>query len=357
MSLSNIIPIVLSGGSGTRLWPLSRSQMPKQFLAFGAGGTLIQQTVLRCRGEIFSPRPIFVAAEAHRFLIAKTAQELAVASDIVLEPLRRDSCAAIVAGAMQAMTRDPEALILVVAADHHIPDGKAFADAVAKAAPAAEAGWLVTFGIRPTSPAIGYGYIKPGDVTDFSGVVAIQRFVEKPNVDLAKQYVAQGFLWNSGNFLFKAKQFLAEAEQLIPGLTSAVKRSLENAERDKDFIRLEEKSFATAPQISVDFAVMEKTSKAAVLAVDYGWSDIGSWDAVANATACDAQGNAVVGDAEIVASKNVFIHSEGRLTTVLGLEDLIVVATSDAVLVSRRGVTEKVKDVVARLQTLGRSEV
>ena len=316
---------------------------------------MIQQTLLRCQGAGFDGRPIFVGADQHRFVLAEAAQGLGVVADIILEPMRRDSCAAIVAGALQAMTRDEEAIILVLAADHHVPDRAAFAAAVTEGVPAAQAGLLVTFGIKPRSPATGYGYILPGDAV-LGSVKRLQTFVEKPDVETAERYIAGGYLWNSGNFLFKAKSFIAEAKLLAPGLVAAVEAALKDAERDRDFLRLDATSFAASPQISVDFAIMEKTAKAAVLPVDYEWSDIGSWDAVAASLAADANGNAIVGDGVIEASRNVMVHSDGMLTTVLGCDDIVVVTTKDAVLVAKRGKTEMVKTLVDQLNAKGRDE-
>lgn len=356
MSKSNIIPIILSGGSGTRLWPLSRGSKPKQFLGFGGGHTLIEDTVLRCQGKAFDKRPIFVAAEAHRFMVAEAAQALGISSDILLEPMRRDSCAAIVAGALQAQARDPDATVLVVAADHHIPDANAFAKAVQQAATVVDAGWLVTFGVRPRSPATGYGYILPGVAVADGDVAKVNRFVEKPDLATAKTYLAAGYLWNSGNFLFKASAFLAEAEKFVPEVVAAMRQALQAAIRDLDFSRLETKSFASSPQISVDFAIMEKTSKAAVLPVDYAWNDIGSWDAVATSIKPDDNGNVIVGKGFVEAAHNVMVHSEERLTTVLGCDDIVVVATRDAVMVVKKGMTERVKDLVADLKTAGHIE-
>jgi mannose-1-phosphate guanylyltransferase / mannose-6-phosphate isomerase len=355
MAVRKVIPVILSGGSGTRLWPLSRSAKPKQFLSFDGGPTMIQQTLLRCQGAGFDARPIFVGADQHRFMLAEAAQGLGVQADIVLEPMRRDSCAAIVAGALQAMARDKEAIILVVAADHHVPDAKAFAACVAEAVSAAETGLLVTFGIKPRSPATGYGYIMPGDPA-IGPVWRLQKFVEKPDHDTAVRYIKDGYLWNSGNFLYKAKSFIAEAKVLVPDVVAAVAASLKAAERDRDFIRLHAGAFAKSPQIAVDFAIMEKTKNAAVLPVDYAWSDIGSWDAVAGSLRADENGNAVVGDAVIEASRNVMVHSDGMLTTVLGCEDIIVVTTKDAVLVAKRGATEKVKALVDKLRLLPNSK-
>jgi mannose-1-phosphate guanylyltransferase / mannose-6-phosphate isomerase len=356
MGAMKVVPIILSGGSGTRLWPLSRVAKPKQFLSFNGGRTMIQETLLRCQGSSFDRRPILVGAAHHRFALADTAQSLDLAADIVLEPMRRDSCAAIVAGALQALDRDAEAIILVLAADHFVPDADAFAAAVAEALPAAEADLLVTFGIKPRSPATGYGYVMPGEAVA-GAVRRLQKFVEKPNHETAVRYIADGYLWNSGNFLFKARSFITEAEVLVPDVVRAVTASLNAAERDRDFIRLDADAFAKSPQISVDFAIMEKTTRAVVLPVDYEWNDIGSWDAVSSLLTVDAHGNAVIGDVVIEASHNVCVHSEGMLTAVLGCENLIVVTTKDAVLVAKRGVTEKIKGLVDQFTARQRSEL
>lgn len=350
---SAIIPVILSGGAGTRLWPLSRETKPKQFMAFTSGATLLEATVQRCQGNAFDSRPIIVGAEAHRFLLAEAVRNLSLSADIVLEPLRRDSCAAIVAGALQARARHDDALVLVVAADHHIPDAAAFQNAVLTARPAAEAGRLVTFGVKPSTPSTGYGYIKPGETVPFDGLFKVAQFIEKPDIETAKRYLSQGYLWNSGNFLFRARDFLAEARQFVPAIVEAVSASLDNATRDPDFVRLDEAQFAKSPRISVDFAVMEKTAHACVLPVDYAWSDIGTWDSVAAAAAPDQQGNAVVGRGAVQQARNVFIHSHALTTAVVGVDDIMVVATPDAVLVIRRGESESVKTLVEGLLRKG----
>lgn len=352
----HLIPVVLSGGSGTRLWPLSRADKPKQFLGFGGGHSLIEATLKRCSGAGFDARPIIVAAEAHRFMVREAVQGLGLDADILLEPMRRDSCAAIVVGALQACQRDPDAVILVVAADHHIPDAEAFQTAALSAVDAADANWLVTFGITPTSPATGYGYILPSADAVGQSARRITRFVEKPNLATAEEYLTQGYVWNSGNFLFKASAFLEQARKLVPDIVSAMTASLAAATHDMGFLRLESQAFATSPQISVDFAIMEKTERAAVCVVDYVWNDIGSWDAVAGSLLSDADGNAVVGRGFLANSRNVTIHSADVLTTVLGCDDLVVVTTRDTVLVSRKGKTESVKSLVETLKTQGHNE-
>jgi mannose-1-phosphate guanylyltransferase / mannose-6-phosphate isomerase len=347
-----IIPVILSGGAGTRLWPVSRPSRPKPFLKLGTDHTLIQETVLRCGAAYFDARPIVVAADTHRFLVAEALREISVQADIVLEPMARDSCAAIVAGALLAQKRNPEAIIMVMASDHHIPDRAAFAQAARLAASAAEAGQLVTFGIKPHSPATGYGYILPGEKAGSHGF-RVKSFHEKPDRATAERYLRQGCLWNSGNFMFRTSVLIDEIDHFEPKILQAVRRALDAAQKDKDFIRLDEHSFSASPQKSVDTAVMEKTGKAVVLPVDYAWRDIGSWDAFADTLATDTSGNAIEGHAVITQSRNSYVRSDGALTAVVGCDDIIVITTQDAVLVTKRHGTEKVKDLVALLKARG----
>jgi mannose-1-phosphate guanylyltransferase/mannose-6-phosphate isomerase len=352
--MTPIIPVILSGGSGTRLWPLSRATKPKQFLNFGSRYSLFQDTVLRCRSDLFDPRPILVGADAHRFLIAEDLLQIGITADILLEPVARNSCAAIAAGCLHALTRTTDALVLVLAADHHIPDTAAFEQAVLAARQIAHAGRLVTFGVLPEKAATAYGYICPGEAVGACFEVA--SFVEKPTEILAQEYVAKGFLWNSGNFLFRADCFLSELQRFQPDILTSVETAYGAAQRDLDFLRLDRAGFESCLSISVDYAVMEKTDRAVVLPVSYAWSDVGSWDAVAAVIERDHAGNAVVGDAALIDSSRNLVHSESQLTTMIGVDDLVVVSTKDSLLVAKKERAQDVKELVARLQKDGRSE-
>ena len=350
-----IVPVVLCGGSGSRLWPASRESYPKQFLAFTGEDSLFQETLKRVSGPEFGA-PIVVTGSDYRFLVAEQMRAATVKGDIVLEPFRRDSCAAIAAAAALVKARDPEALMLVLAADHAMPDIPGFLDHVRLGAVAAEAGRIVTFGIKPSRPATGYGYIRPGDALAQAGVHAITAFVEKPDEATAERYVADGYLWNSGNFLFRAAAFLDELDLLAPEIGAPVAEAVANASRDLDFLRLDPDAFGRAVAKSVDYAVMEKTAHAAVVPSDFAWSDVGAWNAIWDLAAKDADGNAARGDAAFLDSSNCYVHSPDRLTTVVGLKDVVVVTTRDAVLVVDRAQAEKVKGLVARLTASGRKE-
>jgi mannose-1-phosphate guanylyltransferase / mannose-6-phosphate isomerase len=346
-----IIPIILSGGAGSRLWPLSRAARPKQFLKFGSEHTLFQDTVLRCKSSIFDPRPIVVSGESQRFLVAEDLLEIGSVADIVLEPMRRDSCAAIAAGCLVALKRSPDAMVLVLSADHIISEQHEFDAAVASASIDAAAGFLTTFGVKPHSPATGFGYIKPGNQLRSDGAFEIEKFVEKPNLETAVLYLSEGYYWNSGNFLFRAARFIEELKRHAPLVFSAMELATQMAQTDVDFIRLDSEEFARSPQISVDYAVMEKTERAAVFPVHYNWNDIGSWDAVFDNLAKDGFGNAIAGEGYVLGGSNNLIKSQARFTALVGVDDLIVVTVDDAVLVTKRGKAEMLKTLVATLKT------
>lgn len=352
MSAQPIIPIILSGGAGTRLWPLSNDAKPKQFLRFGSSFSLMQETVLRCSGALFDARPIIVSGESQRFLIAEDLREITREADIILEPMRRDSCAAIVAGCLQALKRSRDALVLVLAADHQISDAEAFVNAAAGARNIAEAGYLTSFGIKPKHAATGYGYIKPGVKLSTESCARIEKFVEKPDAPTAEKYMREGYLWNSGNFLFSAQIFIDELKNLAPDILAAVAASFDHARHDVDFVWLEAEAFARSPQISVDFAVMEKTDRAAVCVVEYDWNDIGSWDAVHAMLQQDDSANVIVGRGLILKGGNNLVHSSQHITALYGVDDLVVVVTDECLLVTKRGLTEKVKDIVAAVKVL-----
>ncbi len=353
--MTMIVPVVLCGGSGSRLWPASRDSFPKQFLALTGETSLFQDTLKRVVGVDFEA-PVVVTGSDYRFLVAEQMRAVGVKGDIVLEPMRRDSCAAIAAAAHLALARDPQALVLVLAADHAMPDVDGFLEHVRIGAAAAEAGRIVTFGILPTRPATGYGYIRPGEPLAQDGVAAIAAFVEKPDEETAEHYVAQGYLWNSGNFLFRAEVFLAELEILAPSIAEPVAAAVARATRDLDFLRLDPESFARATAKSVDYAVMEKTEHAAVVPSAFAWSDVGAWNALWDLAHKDAAGNGAHGDATFLDATGCYVHSPDRLTAVVGLDDVVVVTTRDAVLVVAREQAEKVKGLVARLTAAGRKE-
>ncbi|HRK23374.1 MAG TPA: mannose-1-phosphate guanylyltransferase/mannose-6-phosphate isomerase [Beijerinckiaceae bacterium] len=350
-----IVPVILCGGAGTRLWPASRDSYPKQFLTLNSRRSLFQDTLARVAGAGYG-RPIVLSGNAYRFLVADQAQALGIAADIVLEPARRDSCAAIAAAAAVAVSRDPEAVVLVLSADHDVPDQAAFQAHVARGLAGALLGRIVTFGIQPTFPATGYGYIRPGPALPVPGIHAIAAFVEKPDLATAERYQKEGYLWNSGNFLFRAQVFLDELKALAPDIHDPVVESVAAASRDLDFLRLSEPAFTRARATSVDYAVMEKTALSAVVPSDFRWSDIGSWAAVADMAEKDAAGNSAHGDAMFENARNCYIYSPDTLTSVVGLDNVVVVATRDAILVTDRSNAEDVKKLVGRLSSAGRRE-
>jgi len=348
-------PVLLSGGSGTRLWPLSREAYPKQFLPLAGDDTMLQATWLRV-ASIAGAAPIVVANEEHRFLVAEQLRQVGAPTPaIVLEPVGRNTAPAIAAAALQATSGGADPLLLVLPSDHVIAKADAFRDAVRTASAAAEQGALVTFGIVPTAPETGFGYIQAADV-DIAGVRRVARFVEKPDAATAQSYLAAGgYYWNSGMFLFRASRYLEELARFRPDVLAATRQALEHAQRDGDFIRLDKDAFAACPADSIDYAVMERTDAAAVLPVDIGWSDLGSWSALWDVATRDADGNATLGDVIAVDSRNSYVHGR-RLVALVGVDDLVVVDTDDAVLVARKDRVQDVKDVVARLKHEQRSQ-
>jgi mannose-1-phosphate guanylyltransferase/mannose-6-phosphate isomerase len=353
-----LIPLILSGGSGTRLWPVSRKNLPKQFLALAGKGTLFQQTVARTRQLPQVAAPIVVASEDHRFLAADQLLEAGIGNaTIVLEPLARNTAPAIALGALQALERDADALLLVLPADHLIGDTAAFVDAVKQATPLAEHGWLVTFGVRPDRPETGFGYIRRAEAIDEHGF-RVEQFVEKPDLATAESYLADGgYDWNSGMFLFKASRYLEELHAHAPAMLAAVRDAHAKASVDLDFVRIDHDAFALAADKSIDYAVMEKTGRAAVIPVSCAWSDIGSWAALWLTGDKDAQGNMREGDTMAVDTRNSLLRSHDRhLLATVGVDDLIVVTTPDATLIAHRDAAQDVRKIVEQLKAVDRSE-
>ncbi|HEY8587574.1 MAG TPA: mannose-1-phosphate guanylyltransferase/mannose-6-phosphate isomerase [Rhodanobacter sp.] len=353
-----LIPLILSGGSGTRLWPVSRKNLPKQFLELAGKGTLFQQTIARTQQLPEVAAPIVVASEDHRFLAADQLLEAGIEdATIVLEPLARNTAPAIALGALQALQRDADAMLLVLPADHLIGDTAAFVDAAKQAMPLAAQGWLVTFGIRPDRPETGFGYIRRAEAIDGHGF-RVEQFVEKPDLTTAESYLADGgYDWNSGMFLFKAARYLEELAAHAPDMLATVRQAHTNATADLDFVRIDRESFARVPDDSIDYAVMEKTRRAAVVPVSCAWSDIGSWSALWLTGGRDADGNLREGDTMAVDTRNCLLRSHERhLVATVGVDDLIVVTTPDATLVAHRDAAQDVKKIVAQLKAAGRSE-
>ncbi len=351
-------PVLLSGGSGTRLWPLSREAYPKQFLALAGDVTMLQATWQRV-AAIADRAPIVVAGEDHRFLVAEQLRQIGSRTpDIVLEPMGRNTAPAIAAAAMQAMQGGDDPLLLVLPSDHVVRDEAAFRGAVTQAMAVADAGALVTFGIVPDSPETGFGYIEADNdsAENEDGVRRVLRFVEKPDAVTAQGYLgAGGYYWNSGMFLFRASRYLEELQRFRHDIVDGVRAAFEAAQRDGDFIRLDKDAFAACPSDSIDYAVMEKTDAAMVLPVDIGWNDVGSWSALWDVSEQDANGNAHHGDVIAIDSRNSYAYAR-RLVALVGVDDLVVVETDDAVLVAHKDKVQQVKDVVAQLKAQKRSQ-
>jgi mannose-1-phosphate guanylyltransferase/mannose-6-phosphate isomerase len=351
-----IVPVIMCGGSGTRLWPASRDAMPKQFIELIGPYSTFQMAAQRVSATPLFDRPVIIASHEVRFVVAEQLAQLGIEADIILEPVQRDSAAAVAVAASFAARRGPDAVALVIAADHLMEDVEAFRQACQEAAEPARQGHIMTLGVVPRHPATGYGYIKPGAAIGATRASLVEQFVEKPDATTAQTYIDQGFLWNSGNFLFRADVMLAELDQFEPAILKAARDALDDAARDLDFVRLSEQKFKEAPKKSIDYAVMERTQRAGVLPVSFSWSDIGSWEALWAALPHDENGNAIRGRAEMLGARNCLVQSDDLLTTVVGLDDVIVVTKQDAVLVTSRQHAERVKELVGVLRTKGQPE-
>ncbi|TLF45912.1 mannose-1-phosphate guanylyltransferase/mannose-6-phosphate isomerase [Halomonas urmiana] len=351
-----ITPVIMAGGSGSRLWPLSRQLRPKQFLPLTGEGSMLQETLKRL-APLEHRAPLLICNEEHRFLVAEQVRQQGISdARILLEPEGRNTAPAIALAALQAVEEDPEALLLVLAADHLIRDVAQFHEGVGHARQLAEQGQLVTFGVVPTHAETGYGYIQRGEGQGDVGF-RVKRFVEKPDQVTAEDYLATGdYYWNSGMFLFSAKRYLEELERFQPAMVEACRAALAGASEDLDFTRLDAEAFRACPADSVDYAVMERTEHASVVPLDAGWSDIGSWSALWEVSERDGQGNACHGDVMLHDSHNLLVHADHRLVATVGVEDLVVVETKDAVLVARKDRVQEVKQIVSRLKAEGRSE-
>jgi mannose-1-phosphate guanylyltransferase/mannose-6-phosphate isomerase len=339
----------MCGGAGTRLWPASREGRPKQFLPLFGPLSTFQETVRRVSDPALFGRPIVVTNSQYRFLVAEELAAIGVEADILLEPMRRDSGPAIAAGAAFAVERGGDPVIVALAADHVVTDPAAFAKICGLAADAAAAGWIVTFGVRPTRPATEYGYIRAGAAIE-PGLFAIEKFVEKPDAKTAARYVTEGYLWNSGNFMFRASLLIDEYKSFEPDSVAAVAAAVKNAGADLGFVTLDAKAFAGATAKSIDYAVMERTKRAAVMPASYGWSDVGSWQAVWELSDRDALGNSAQGSVVFVDSRGSYVASDKQLVALFGVENLVVVTTDDAVLVAKREDGDELRRLVQKLK-------
>jgi mannose-1-phosphate guanylyltransferase/mannose-6-phosphate isomerase len=354
----SLYPVILSGGSGTRLWPMSRAALPKQLLPLASERTMLQETVLRLGGVAGIGAPLVVCNNDHRFLIAEQMREIGVEPmGIFLEPVGRNTAPAAAVAALTLLKRDPDAVMLLLPADHLINNVPAFHAAVAEGLKAVALGRLVTFGIVPDSPHTGYGYIQRGDALADTTAHQVARFVEKPDAVTAERFLAGGdYFWNSGMFLFAARQFVEELERYRPDMLAACRRALEGGEHDLDFCRLEKEAFADCPSDSIDYAVMERTPNAAVVPAEIGWNDIGAWSALWDVGRKDADDNVVRGDVYLDGVKGSYVRAESRMVAALGVENLLIVETPDAVLVADQSKAQDVKKVVDYLKKAGRSE-
>jgi mannose-1-phosphate guanylyltransferase/mannose-6-phosphate isomerase len=354
--VSAVIPVILSGGAGTRLWPLSREMYPKQLLALTSKQTMLQDTAARLATIAGAIPPIIVCNEAHRFTVAEQLRAMEMrASAILLEPAGRNTAPAVALAALKALDIDAEATLIIAPADHVIRDVRKFSEAADVAVSLAQEDKLVTFGIVAHAPETGYGYIRRGDGTGPAYPVA--QFIEKPPLDLAVQFVATGdYYWNSGMFVFKASRYLSELHNFAPDILEACRAALQAAKADLDFMRIDKAEFIKCRSESIDYAVMEKTQDALVLPLDVGWSDVGSWSSLFDALPADEEGNVLQGDVLTHDTHDCYVHSTSRLIAAVGMEDHIIVETKDAILVAPKGRVQDVKDLVAKIKKSGRTE-
>ena len=363
-----ILPIIMAGGSGTRLWPLSRTMYPKQFLNIVGENTMLQDTVNRLTNLDAFP-PVVICNHEHRFLAAEQMQNIGKEGDIILEPVGRNTAPAIALSALNSTNRGDDPILLVLAADHIIQDVSAFGSSVNTAYEQAKQGKLVTFGVVANKPETGYGYIKRGKLAQEQSdnkeanqehkleSFEVAEFVEKPNLEKAEKFLKSGeYYWNSGIFMFKASQYLSELEKYHPEILKVCKECIDTATQDLDFIRIAEETFTNCPSESIDYAVMEKTDSAVVVPMDAKWSDIGSWSAIWDVSSKDESGNRTLGDVIAVDSTNCLVHGEERLISILGLDDLIVVDTKDAVLIADKKKVQDVKKIVDQIKSSNRDE-
>ncbi len=354
--MTTIFPVILSGGAGTRLWPLSREMYPKQLLALTSQYSMLQDTALRLAGIAGARAPIVVCNEAHRFTVAEQLHALDLEpSAILLEPAGRNTAPAVALAALKAQELDADATMVVAPADHVIRDARAFQHAAEVAARLAQSGKLVTFGIVAYAPETGYGYIRRG--AGQGPAYPVAQFIEKPPLDVAQQFVASGdYFWNSGMFVFRASRYLSELAAFAPDILEAATAAYRAAKVDLDFVRIDKAAFEACRSESIDYAVMEKTQDAVVLPLDAGWSDVGSWSSLFDALPSDEDGNVLQGDVLIHDTHDCYVHSTSRLVTAVGMDDHIIVETKDAVLVAPKGRVQDVKELVAKLKKAGRSE-
>lgn len=352
-----IIPVILSGGSGTRLWPLSRKQYPKQYLPLASDNTMLQETILRLNGLDNLADPIIVCNAGHRFLVAEQCQQIGIKNPtILLEPVGRNTAPAIAAAALQSLKDSEDSTLLVLSADHVIQDVDAFHKAIDIASQQAQSGKLTTFGIVPTDANTGYGYIKSSEEND-NGAYKVEEFVEKPDLKTAEAYLEQGsYLWNSGMFMFQTHTFIDELTTYSPNIVTSVNNAVNNAVQDLDFIRLEKQAFESSPSDSIDYALMEKSNNVVVVPLDAQWNDIGAWPALYDIGTKDSQGNVIKGDVITQGTTNTYINADYHMVAAIGVDNLIIIDTPDATFIATQDKAQEVKSIVESLQASGRCE-